>query len=125
MKHVIATIEVLDFDLCELQCYHEPNCVSINFNVIPDSDGLHECELNNATHRSHDKKLMNKNAYVYKGAEVRNLNLLLSFTDKKKKKQPLRPESWLKSLFGRFMFVLGYEFMFGLNRVRVEVWTHI
>jgi len=69
MKHVIETIKVVDFDLCELQCYLEPNCVSINFNVIPDSEGRHECELNNATHRSHDNELMNKEGYVYKGAE--------------------------------------------------------
>ncbi|XP_015762010.1 PREDICTED: uncharacterized protein LOC107341100 [Acropora digitifera] len=69
MKHVIATIKVVDFDLCELQCYRQPNCVSINFNVIPDSEGLHECELNNATHRSHDSELMSRDDYVYKGAE--------------------------------------------------------
>ncbi|XP_074607271.1 uncharacterized protein LOC141860156 isoform X2 [Acropora palmata] len=69
MKHVIETIKVVDFDLCELQCYLEANCVSINFNVIPDSEGRHECELNNATHRSHDNELMNKEGYVYKGAE--------------------------------------------------------
>ena len=75
MKHVIETIKVVDFDLCELQCYLEPNCVSINFNVTRDSEGRHECELNNATHRSHDNELMNKDGYVYKGAEVRHLNL--------------------------------------------------
>ncbi|XP_044169277.1 uncharacterized protein LOC122953426 [Acropora millepora] len=69
MKHIIATTKVFDFDLCELQCYHEPNCVSVNFNVIPDSEGLHECELNNATHRSHDNELMNRDGYIYKGAE--------------------------------------------------------
>ena len=83
MKHVIETIKVVDFDLCELQCYLEANCVSINFNVIPDSEGRHECELNNATHRSDDNELMNKEGYVYKGAEVRHLNLLLSFAEKK------------------------------------------
>ena len=80
MKHIVATIKVVDFDLCELQCYRQSNCVSINFNVIPDSNGLHECELNNATHRSHDSELMNRDGYVYKGAEVRNLNLLLCFS---------------------------------------------
>ncbi|KAK2546702.1 Neurocan core protein [Acropora cervicornis] len=69
MKHVIETIKVVDLDLCELQCYHQPNCASINFKVIPKSKGLHECELNNATHRSNDNELMNKDGYVYKGAE--------------------------------------------------------
>ncbi|XP_044169274.1 protein crumbs homolog 1-like [Acropora millepora] len=69
MKHIIASIKVIDFDLCELQCYHQPNCVSINFNVIPNSEGLHECELSNATHRGHDNELMNRDGYIYKGAE--------------------------------------------------------
>ena len=60
-------------DLCELQCYHEPNCVSINFKVIPDNEGFHECELNNATHQRHDGQLEDKDGYVYKGAEVGTL----------------------------------------------------
>ena len=85
-KHIIATTKVFDFDLCELQCYHEPNCVSVNFNVIPDSEGLHECELNNATHRSHDKELMNRDGYIYKGAEVRNVNQFSKKTKTKKNK---------------------------------------
>ncbi|XP_074607312.1 uncharacterized protein LOC141860178 isoform X2 [Acropora palmata] len=69
MKHIIATLKVLDVDLCELQCYLQPNCVSINFKVLPDSEGFHECELNNATHRRHEIDLQNKDGYVYKGAE--------------------------------------------------------
>ncbi|XP_015763726.1 PREDICTED: uncharacterized protein LOC107342750 [Acropora digitifera] len=68
-NHSITTQNVSDLDLCELHCYHEPNCVSINFKVIPDSEGLHKCELNNATHRSHEIDLQNKDGYVYKGAE--------------------------------------------------------
>ena len=78
-KHTIATIKVVDFDLCEMQCYKQPNCVSINFNVISDSEGLHECELNNATHQSHDHDLQNKKGYVYKGAEVRNFSIPFGF----------------------------------------------
>ena len=74
-NHNITTQKVSDLDLCELQCYREPNCVSINFKVIPESEGLHECELNNATHRSHGTVLQNKDGYVYKGAEVRNFNI--------------------------------------------------
>ena len=78
-KHTIATIKVVDFDLCEMQCYNQPNCVSINFKVLPVSEGLHECELNNATHQSHDNDLQNKKGYVYKGAEVRNFNIPFHF----------------------------------------------
>ncbi|XP_074607314.1 uncharacterized protein LOC141860179 [Acropora palmata] len=69
VKHVIATVKVPDFDFCELQCYHQPNCVSINFNVIRVSKGLHECELNNATHRSYGNELLNRDGYIYKGAD--------------------------------------------------------
>ena len=83
MKHIIATIKVVEYDLCELQCYLEPNCVSVNFKAIPDSEGLHECELNNATHRSHDKELMNRDGYIYKEAEVRNINLFSKKTKTK------------------------------------------
>ncbi|KAK2547036.1 hypothetical protein P5673_033195 [Acropora cervicornis] len=54
IKHVIESVSVRDFDNCELSCYQQPNCVSINFNVIRDSGGFHKCELNNATHRGHD-----------------------------------------------------------------------
>ena len=85
-KHIIATVKVVDLDLCELRCYLERNCVSVNLNVIPDSKGLHECELNNATHRSHDKELMNRDGYIYKGAEVRNVNLFSKKTKTKKNK---------------------------------------
>ena len=84
MKHVIETIKVVDIDLCELQCYLRPNCVSINFKTTPDSEERHECELNNATHQSRDNALMKKDGYDYKGAEVRHLNLLLSFAEKKR-----------------------------------------
>ena len=79
MKHTIATIKVVDFDLCELRCYHQPNCVSVNLNAIPDSEGLHECERNNATHRGHDNELMNGDGFVYKGAEVRHLSFFILF----------------------------------------------
>ena len=90
MKHIIATMKVVDFDLCELQCYQQPNCVSINFNVISNSEGLHECELSNATHRGDDNEFMNRDGYIYKGAEVRNLNLLLTFSKEKQNRKKKR-----------------------------------
>ena len=125
VKHVIATIKVLDFDLCEVQCYHQPNCVSINFNVISDSKGFHECELSNGTHRSHHNELMNKDGYLYKGAEVRNLNLSLFFTEtkeRKRKKKEKHKEMKKKNLYPRVLAYvivwqiydrLGYERRFG------------
>ena len=131
MKHIIATIKVLNFDLCELQCYHQPNCVSINFNVISDSKGLHECELSNATHRGHDNELMNRDGYIYKGAEVRNLNLLLTFSKEKQKpkKQKQKQAKHLCPGLCRYLEDLcsasGMSLYSVRISVRVEVWTYI
>ena len=43
--HVIRKEEVPNQGVCELKCYMEPNCVSIN--VGPMVGGKHKCELNN------------------------------------------------------------------------------
>ncbi|XP_078373366.1 uncharacterized protein LOC144656967 isoform X2 [Oculina patagonica] len=45
--HVIRTVQVPNEGSCRVQCYLEPNCVSIN--VGPLKDGKQQCELNNAT----------------------------------------------------------------------------
>ena len=71
VNHDIETLQVNDFDMCQLRCYQDPNCVSINFNVNHDCKGLHDCELNNATHVRHDKELKDKTDYVYHGTLVR------------------------------------------------------
>ena len=55
---------------CELRCYHEPNCVSINFNYTASDKGTHRCDLNNATHRGHDRDLVHTDGYFYRGADV-------------------------------------------------------
>ena len=128
MKHVIATTKVLNFDLCELQCYHQPNCVSINFNVIPDSEGLHECELSNATHRGHDNELMNRDGYIYKGTEVRNLNLLLNFSKEKqqRKKKTHQQQQQKKCCYLEDLcWASGFSFCSVRISVRVELWTYI
>ena len=63
-------MEVFDEDLCRLQCYLEPNCVSYNFHKIKQASGTHECDLNNAT-IEHDEDLVKNESYIYRGAEVR------------------------------------------------------
>ena len=60
---------------CELRCYHEPNCVSINFNATASARGTHRCDLNNATHRGHDKDLVHTDGYFYRGADVSSSSL--------------------------------------------------
>ena len=110
-KHTIATIKVVDFDLCEMQCYNQPNCVSINFKVLLGSEGLHECELNNATHQSHDNDLQSKKGYLHKGAEVRNFNI---------------PFHFVFNFFFFGVFVFGFDaclwVLFGVGFEHGRVW---
>ena len=70
MNHNITTVQVPDMGACELSCYHEPNCVSINFEDRPSDDGTHSCVLNNATHRGHDDEFEDKPGFLYRGTEV-------------------------------------------------------
>ena len=71
-NHVIHTINVSSEDVCQLQCYQEPNCVSYNFNKN-EENGQHKCDLNNATYEHYDEHsgdLAKNENYVYRGAEV-------------------------------------------------------
>lgn len=69
-NHVIVSSSVMDKDFCEMQCYIEHNCVSINFEVKPSTAGGHNCDLNNSTHKEHDKDLVKAPNYVYHGTNV-------------------------------------------------------
>ena len=72
-NHVIRTIDVINEDICQLQCYLEPNCVSYNFNKKEEANGKHKCDLNNATYEhdnEHSGDLEKNENYVYRGAEV-------------------------------------------------------
>ncbi|XP_068736542.1 fibrillin-1-like isoform X1 [Montipora capricornis] len=64
LNHNITTFQVRDLDACELFCYHNANCVSINF----DSE-TYRCDLNNATHRIHDDEFVDTVGYLYRGAD--------------------------------------------------------
>lgn len=69
-NHIIRTEQVPHVQTCELLCYLEPNCVSINFQNKADVDGKFNCELNNSTHRRHDDDFLDKNGYLYRGSDV-------------------------------------------------------
>ena len=72
-NHVIRTIRVSNEDICEWQCYLEPNCVSYNFRNEKEANGEHKCDLNNATYEhdnEHAGDLVRNITYVYRGAEV-------------------------------------------------------
>ena len=70
--HVIKTEQVLNEGSCRLQCYLEPNCVSIN--VGPLKDGSHQCDLNDVTDdKQFDVVLTDTTGFTYNGVEVRAL----------------------------------------------------
>ena len=73
MNHVIRTTDVSNEDICQMQCYLEPNCVSYNFNKKEEENGKHKCDLNKATYEhdnEHSSSLTKNESYVYRGAEV-------------------------------------------------------
>ena len=65
VNHTVRTETVADIEICKLHCYYEHNCVSVNYRVSTKT-----CELNNATHRWHDNEFVDKNDYLYHGADV-------------------------------------------------------
>jgi len=69
VNHNITTVQVRDMDACELLCYHEPNCVSINFENKASAEGKYSCDLNNSTHKEYDKDFVETKGYFYHGAE--------------------------------------------------------
>ena len=86
VNHVVRTEQVPDIDICELLCYQEHNCVSVNF-----KNNEKKCELSNSTHREHDKDFVDTPGYFYHGSDVRIIYLIL-----------------LKSFRGDLIFILFY-----------------
>lgn len=74
LNHTIKTLQVRDLDECELQCYYEHDCVSINFNnEAGKTDEKHTCELNNySTHDSKEQDWVEVKHYFYRGTKVRS-----------------------------------------------------
>ena len=74
--HTILIVQhVLDMGLCELLCYNEPNCVSVNYEIQTQK----RCELNNSTHRGHDEDFLERRGCLYHGAIVSFLSCLFFF----------------------------------------------
>ena len=65
MNHTIGYKIGVDFEHCEMHCYFEKKCVSVNYQVDTET-----CELNNATHLKYDENFIEKNGYLYHGADV-------------------------------------------------------
>ena len=74
MNHTIKTLKVRDLDECELRCYYEHDCVSLNFENKMVGNGKYSCELNNSTHGEHDEDFVEAPNFLYRGTNVRSLN---------------------------------------------------
>ena len=76
--HVISSVKVANEGSCRVQCFMEPNCVSIN--VGPVQEGKSICELNNATGDSPSQSaLKNVAQYIHYAVEVRCISLPVSY----------------------------------------------
>ena len=70
-NHVIKRMQVTQKDMCELLCYHEPNCVSYNFGPFESEEPL--CELNERNHlQVPSSDLVSMQGYIYRHILVRN-----------------------------------------------------
>ena len=71
VNHTIEKKRVNNLDDCELMCYLNDDCVSLNFKKDPeDEEPLHICELNNATHLKYDSDLTTDANFYYRGSKV-------------------------------------------------------
>ena len=73
VNHIIEEKRVKNLDDCELLCYLNDDCVSLNFKKDPeDNESVHICELNNATYLKYDSDLdLTTDAnFYYRGSKV-------------------------------------------------------
>lgn len=66
--HVIHSVDVINAEICEMLCFLDSNCVSLNF-----KKSTTKCELNNSTFEGQKDKLEGNLDYRYHGAKVRVL----------------------------------------------------
>ena len=70
-NHTIEKKRVNSLDDCELMCYLNDDCVSLNFKKDPENnEAVHICELNNATHLKYDIDLTTDANFYYRGSKV-------------------------------------------------------
>ena len=67
--HVFKRIDITSPDVCEVNCFLEPDCVS--FNVGQLQDGKHRCELSDSDHRAHPGDLIYGVGMTYTPVVVR------------------------------------------------------
>lgn len=75
--HVIRSVKVANEGSCRVQCFMEPNCVSINVGPVLEGESI--CELNNAADDSPSQSVLKHVAqYIHYAVEVRCMPLPVS-----------------------------------------------
>ena len=67
-NQVIKHKQVSKQELCEIQCFLEPDCVSYNYGT--QIDGSFLCELNNRNHLQVPDELQARNGFIYRPISV-------------------------------------------------------
>lgn len=67
--HVVKSYVVRSQGDCELKCYLEDECMSINFG--PEDRGTHLCELSDSDHDLHPRDLTHRHSFIYIATEVK------------------------------------------------------
>ena len=79
-NHTIEKKRVKNLDDCELMCYLNDDCVSLNFKKDPENnEAVHICELNNATHLKYDIALTTDANFYYRGSKVSYKSIFRSY----------------------------------------------
>ena len=66
--HVFETMQVETGDQCEIRCYRDHKCLSVNLG--PYQVNGHVCELSKSDHVRNPDDLVPTPGYIYKGTEV-------------------------------------------------------
>ena len=69
VDHVISVHVTESSEDCELKCYLEDDCMSIN--TGPMGDGTYYCELSDSDHVLHPRDLENRIGVIYRSVKVR------------------------------------------------------
>ena len=76
VKHTIENKGVNNLDDCELMCYLNDDCVSLNFEKDPDNnEQVHTCELNKITYLKYNSDLKTDANFYYHGSRVSNKSI--------------------------------------------------
>ena len=80
VNHTIEKKGVNNLDNCELLCYLNDQCVSLNFEKDSENNRpLHICELNNASHLKYDSHLTTSATFYYRSSKVSYKSIFRSY----------------------------------------------